>query len=90
MDEAVAYIARDSIEAAQRLLTNVLGAAASLVTLGERGRIVPELEDPNIRELIVGSRRLIYSVAEENVTMLALIHGARDLQRVRQRGELTI
>ena len=53
LDEGVGYIAQDSLAAAQRLLINALDAAASLTILSERGRRVPELQDPNIRELFV-------------------------------------
>ena len=53
LDEAVGYVAQDSPTAAERLLVEVLDAAASLTTLSERGRRVPEMEEPNIRELFV-------------------------------------
>jgi hypothetical protein len=45
----------------------------------ERGRVVPELEEPAVRELIVGSYRLIYEIQGADVNVLGLIHGARDL-----------
>ena len=38
LDEAVGYIAQDSLAAAQRFLVAALDAAASLTTLSERGR----------------------------------------------------
>jgi hypothetical protein len=47
--------------------------------LSERGRIVPELDQPAVRELVVGSYRLIYEISEKDVYVLGLIHGARDL-----------
>ncbi len=47
--------------------------------MAERGRVVPELEEPAVRELIVGSYRLIYEIADADVNVLGLIHGARDL-----------
>lgn len=54
--------------------------ARSLEELAERGRIVPELDQPTVRELVVGSYRLIYEIdEEERVYVLGLIHGARDL-----------
>jgi len=60
LDEAVGYVAPDSPAAAERLLVEALDAAASLTTLSERGRRVPELDEPNIRELFVKRYRLIY------------------------------
>jgi len=42
LDEAAAYVAEDSPEAAVNLVERALDAAESLSTLSERGRIVPE------------------------------------------------
>ena len=41
----------DLRQAALQVLDAALGAAASLATLSERGRIVPELNDRAIREI---------------------------------------
>ncbi|HEY6637074.1 MAG TPA: type II toxin-antitoxin system RelE/ParE family toxin [Solirubrobacterales bacterium] len=53
--------------------------AGSLEELAGRGRVVPELDQPAVRELVVGSYRLIYEISEGDVYVLGLIHGARDL-----------
>ena len=84
LDEAVGYIAQDSLAAAQRLLMDALDAAASLTTLSGRGRRVPELESRNTRELFVQRYRLIYEVHRSEVHVLALLHGARDFEKWRQ------
>jgi plasmid stabilization system protein ParE len=84
LDEAVGYIAQDSLAAAQRLLIDALDAAASLVTLSERERRVPELEHPNTRELFVQRYRLIYEVHPTDVHILAFLHGARDFEKWRR------
>ena len=44
----------------------------------EVGRIVPEIDDPNIRELLIYSYRLIYEVFPNKVEVLALIHSKRN------------
>jgi len=61
-----------------------LEAAGSLSTLSERGRIVPEINDPLVRETFVYAYRLLYRVAETRITILAFIHGARDFERWRR------
>ena len=81
LDEAIAYVAQDSPPAAQRLLIEALDAAASLDVFSERGRIVPELDQPNIRQLLVQRYRLLCEVTHAEVHILAFIHGARDLTR---------
>ena len=81
LDEAAAYVARDSRPAAERLLIDVLTAAASLDMSSERGRVVPEWNQPSVRELFVQRYRLLYEVTPAEVHVLALVHGARDLTR---------
>ena len=54
----------------------ILAAGRSLSFPSHRGRQVPELADPQLRELIVPSYRLIYRVDTDGV--LALVHGRRD------------
>jgi len=74
---AAEYIARDSEYYAAAFVQEVKTAAASLSELAERGQIVPEFDDPSVRELLIKSYRLVYRVSEEGVLVLALIHGAR-------------
>ena len=73
------YIAEDSPGYAAALVRHIRDQARSLEEMAERGRVVPELDQPAVRELLVGSYRLIYETDERNVYVLALVHGARDL-----------
>lgn len=52
-------------------------ATDRLAELPRSGRIVPELEIENIREIILGNYRLIYRVREDQVQILTVHHGAR-------------
>ena len=59
-------------------------AARSLRQFPKRGRVVPEEDNPSIRELFVfHSYRMLYQVleAQHEVHILAFIHGARDLEK---------
>ncbi len=78
LQEAARYIARDSPYYAAAFVREVRAAARALRVFSERGRVVPELGQPDIRELFVRSYRLVYSVTQKQVCVLALIHGARD------------
>ena len=79
--EAIAdYIARDSSFYAASFVIEVREASRSLNEFSERGRIVPELGEPTIRELLIREYRLIYSIEQSRVVILALVHGARDLK----------
>ncbi len=81
LEEVLSYIAQDSPASARDVAEDFIEAAGSLNTLSERGRVVPELQDPNIRELLVRSYRLMYEVRGRDVRILALVHQARDFAR---------
>lgn len=79
LEHVADYIAEDSPGYAAALVRRIRDQARSLEELAERGRIVPELDESTVRELVVGSYRLIYEIGETEVHVLGLIHGARDL-----------
>jgi toxin ParE1/3/4 len=77
--EATAFIARDSSRYAKELVREARAASRTLRRFPERGRMVPEYEDPGLRELIVGRYRLVYRLPTDSAEVLAFIDGARDL-----------
>ena len=87
LDEAVNFASQDSVSGALRVLEQALAAAESLATLSERGRVVPELSQPNTREIFVFRYRLLYEVEPEVVRIVAFLHGARDFERWRRETE---
>lgn len=80
LDALAEYIARDSSFYATAFTMEILDASRSLDKFSERGRIVPELCTHNIRELLIRGYRLIYSIEQKHVVILAIVHGARDLK----------
>jgi plasmid stabilization system protein ParE len=74
------YIAQDSPHYAATFVREARDAARSLGTFAERGRIVPELNDPAVRQLLVGRYRLMYRVTPATVHVVAFVHGARDFR----------
>ncbi len=78
LDEVVAFINQTSRQNARLVLLDTLAAAASLTTLSERGRVVPELADPATRQVLVRGFRLMYRVTETKVTVVAFLRGRRD------------
>jgi toxin ParE1/3/4 len=79
LERSADYIAEDSPGYAAAFVERVREHARSLDELTFRGRVVPELGEPNVRELLIGNYRLIFEVQEKTVYILGLIHGARDL-----------
>lgn len=87
------YIAQSSPRVAARVAREVVDAADSLNELAERGRRVPEpeLASLELRELLPAVYRLIYRVDTETVSIVAVVHGARDLAALwerERRGEI--
>lgn len=72
------YIAKDSKFYAKKVSEEIVNKSEILSSFPEIGRIVPEIGDPNIREIIIYSYRLIYEVFPNKAEVLALIHSKRN------------
>ena len=79
LESIVEHIFRDSEFYAATVARELVAVARSLSTFSERGRVVPEYEDPTVREIIVRRYRLIYRVRSDRVEVLRIIHGARQM-----------
>ncbi len=82
LEKAANYIEKDSPRYASILVQESFQAAKSLEQWFERGRIVPEIENQNIRELFVMNYRLVYQITRDSVFILGFIHGSRNLETV--------
>jgi len=77
--EAIAsYISRDSISYAGAVVRKIIHAMRRLEAFPFSGRLVPEFDDPNIREIFAYNYRIVYRLAAERVTIAAVIHSKRD------------
>jgi toxin ParE1/3/4 len=76
-DSIALYISRDSTSYAAAVVRRILNTARSIEAFPFAGRVVPELNDTNIRERFVYSYRIIYRIEETTVTVAAVIHGKR-------------
>jgi addiction module RelE/StbE family toxin len=74
------FISLDSSFYAARFIQKLISRVEQLVELPESGRIVPEKEDPAIRELIEGNYRIIYRIHRGNVTILRIHNSARKIK----------
>jgi len=74
------FISKDSKIYAQRQVVMIKGRTNLLKEHVKMGRIVPEMNDEKIREIIVGNYRIIYLIKEENsLDILTIHHAARNL-----------
>jgi plasmid stabilization system protein ParE len=81
LTEVTNYIALDKPSAADKLAERVFAATAKLGEFPNAGRVVPEWGRVTVRELIVGPCRVIYTVGEELVVVIAVVRGEQQLQR---------
>ncbi len=72
------FIAEDSKFYARRVVQDILSRSETIEDFPEIGRIVPELHDPKIREVLVYTYRLIYEIKTKHIEILTIIHGKRD------------
>jgi plasmid stabilization system protein ParE len=72
------YIRRDSEFYAGRFVSRIIETVESLVELPARGRLVPEADDPDTRELLFQNYRVMYRLESTRVIILAVVHAARD------------
>lgn len=74
------FIARDSARYAATMVERLTSATERLQRFPQSGRVVPEVGDPELREVLVGSYRVIYRVRGEGIGIVTVLHGARQLQ----------
>ena len=71
------YIAKDSVYYAGKFVEGAFKAVERLKQFPRSGRMVPEMENPALREIIYGSYRIIYELDNSNVQILTVVHGMR-------------
>jgi len=79
VSEIVEYIALDKPTAADKWITTIFSKVEQLVSSPEIGRVVPEIEDEQFRELIYGNYRIVYRIEKKQVSILTIRHGKQIL-----------
>jgi mRNA-degrading endonuclease RelE of RelBE toxin-antitoxin system len=79
----VARIASDDRDRAVTFGNELIDHALTLTRFSERGRIVPELNDPAVREIIHGTYRIMYEIMTDPnaIFVLRFWHAARGESR---------
>lgn len=70
-------IAADSPHYASLFVIDALAVVERLDDFPNSGKIVIELDDPSIREILFGSYRIIYRTKDNLAEILTIYHGAR-------------
>jgi toxin ParE1/3/4 len=70
-------IAQDAPLYAQRVVDRLTKRSEQIAMFPKSGRMVPEYEVPDIREVIERPYRIIYRIKAEQIDVLAVVHGAQ-------------
>ncbi|MBI4753818.1 type II toxin-antitoxin system RelE/ParE family toxin [Candidatus Desantisbacteria bacterium] len=71
------YIAKDSPMYAQRMIDKLIRHSEQITIFSLSGRMVPEYEVQDIREVIEKPYRIIYRIKPYQIDVLAVVHGAQ-------------
>jgi len=75
------YIARDSTYYAQMFAVKTFEAVRQIEIFPKSGRVVPEINQENIREILLGNYRIIYRLKDGFVEILTVYHSSRLLNK---------
>ena len=69
------YIALDKPEVAMQWASDIFDSTEKLKEHPRLGRIVPEIQEDDYRELIEGNYRVIYMIGVSKISVLTVRHG---------------
>ncbi len=75
-----AFIQQDSPSSAALVIERLLAAIDQLPSFPESGRMVPEYQDPTVREIIRPPYRIVYRLRQEEIHLITVHHAARLLR----------
>jgi toxin ParE1/3/4 len=79
LDAIHRYIVQDSPAYAKRMIDHLTRRSQQIGDFPLSGRMVPEHEMPQIREVIEGPYRIIYYIKPNQIDVLAVVHGAQNI-----------
>ncbi len=79
LDDIADYISKDSPKYAQILVKQIYEMVSHLKQFPKLGRKVPEYGDPELREILYKTYRIIYLIKKEHLEIISIIHGSRKL-----------
>ncbi len=74
------FISKDSPTRAQKFIDQLIVHGESLSEHPRMGRVVPEMSNPEIRELIFKKYRIVYRIKNNRVEILTVFEGHRLLR----------
>ncbi len=81
LEEIRAFIARDNPNAALSWIEKLTDRAERASFAPRSGRVVPEIGNPDVREVFLRTYRIIYRVERHGILVITVIEGHRLLRR---------
>jgi toxin ParE1/3/4 len=81
LDAIYHYIAQNSPEYAKLMVDRLTRRSQQIAEFPQSGRVVPEYEMEQIREVIESPYRIIYYIKPDQIDVLAVVHAARNVLR---------
>lgn len=78
LDEIWEFIAKDSLDAADRVVAEILAAFEEISSLPHQGHHRPDLTTKPFRFMVVHDFLLVYAPDEQPLWVVAILHGRRN------------
>ncbi|CAN5619630.1 hypothetical protein BH10BAC5_BH10BAC5_02630 [soil metagenome] len=82
LENIAEFIEKDSYYYAASFVLKIVNSVETLSEHAERGRTVPEFKINEIKEIFINEYRIIYKIKSEEVIIITLVHGRRDLDKL--------
>ncbi|UZJ41281.1 type II toxin-antitoxin system RelE/ParE family toxin [Prosthecochloris sp. SCSIO W1101] len=80
LEEIERFIAQDNPQRASDFIDRLLEKGDTITSFPNMGRVVPELSQPEIREILVGKYRIVYKETPDHIVILTVFEGHRSLR----------
>ena len=80
LEDIADYIAQANPVAAEQWVDKLVESVQRVASHPRSGRAVPEVDDPKIREVIVGASRVVYRLEVKRMLVLTVIEGHRRMR----------
>jgi toxin ParE1/3/4 len=80
LEDICSFIERQSEHYAAIFAQRIIAVIELIAEFPESGRIVPEYNNPALRERILGNYRIVYRLKKDAIEIALIIHGSRLLK----------
>ena len=74
------YIAMDSSDAARTFIASLMQKVEALADFPRLGRVVPEYSNADLREIIFGKYRIVYTVSDTAICIVTVFEGHKRVE----------